>query len=317
MVDQLIRATAADGGVRVVGVIATQLTNEASRRHKLSTVATAALGRAMSASLLLASSMKRPHSRVNIRVAGDGDLGLVFADAGMDGTVRGFVANPDFDLPRKPDGDLDVQTAIGKIGFLKVMRDVGYGDPFSSTVELVSGEIGEDVAWYLASSEQTFSKLMLGEFIQDVGDSNNEAIAHDTDATTVNISAGILFQILPKSAADENLMSRIDQRVEASEPLSTLLKQGKSLDQIMTEVLGDLNLRIFPATQPVKFQCPCTLDRVLGALKMFGEVELRDMIAKDNGAEATCHFCAEVYRADSQQLEEIINGLKAETSLNN
>ncbi|CAN1209205.1 Hsp33 family molecular chaperone HslO [Tumidithrix helvetica PCC 7403] len=313
MVDQLIRATAADGGVRVVGVIATQLTNEASRRHKLSTVATAALGRAMSASLLLASSMKRPHSRVNIRVAGDGNLGLVFADAGMDGTVRGFVANPSFDLPLNADGDPDVREAIGKTGFLRVMRDVGYGDPFASTVELVSGEIGEDVAWYLASSEQTFSKLMVGEFIGDSDLPNGDA----SRRKGVNVSAGILLQILPKAARDENLMAQIDARVEASEGLTRLLKQGKSLEQIMSEILGDLNLHIFPATQPVKFQCPCSLERVLGALKMFGEAELKDMIAKDNGAEATCHFCAEVYRADSQQLEEIINGLKAETSVNN
>jgi molecular chaperone Hsp33 len=308
MVDQLIRATAADGGVRVVGVIATQLTNEASRRHKLSTVATAALGRAMSASLLLASSMKRPHSRVNIRVAGDGDLGLVFADAGMDGTVRGFVANPSFDLPLNANGDPDVQTAIGKTGFLRVMRDVGYGDPFSSTVELVSGEISEDVAWYLASSEQTFSKLLLGEFMQTV-----EA----SETSSLNIAAGILLQILPKAASDENLMAQIDERIAASESLTNLLKQGKSIEQIMTEILGDLNLRIFPATQPVVFKCPCSLERVLGALKMFGEAELKDMIAKDNGAEAACHFCAEVYHADRHQLEEIISGLKAETSLNN
>ena len=162
MADQLVRATAAEGGIRAVGVITTRLTEEARGRHKLSYVATAALGRTMSAGLLLASNMKRAESRINIRVKGDGPLGGILADAGLDGTVRGYVDNPDVELPPNAKGKLDVGGAVGREGYLYVVRDMGYGYPYASTVELVSGEIGDDVTHYLVSSEQTPSALVLG-----------------------------------------------------------------------------------------------------------------------------------------------------------
>ena len=154
MADQLIRATAAEGGIRAVGVISTRLTEEARARHKLSYVATAALGRTMSAGLLLASNMKRAESRVNIRIKGNGPLEGILVDAGLDGTVRGYVGNPDIELPPNSKGKLDVGGAVGHDGYLYVVRDVGYGYPYSSTVELVSGEIGDDLTHYLVTSEQ-------------------------------------------------------------------------------------------------------------------------------------------------------------------
>ncbi|HEY9299620.1 MAG TPA: Hsp33 family molecular chaperone HslO, partial [Phormidium sp.] len=191
MADQLIRATAADGGIRAVGVITTRLTDEARRRHQLSYVATAALGRTMSAGLLLVSSMKRPESRVNIRVKGNGPLGGLLVDAGLDGTVRGYVENPGIELPPNAKGKLDVGGAVGHDGFLYVVRDVGYGYPYSSTVELVSGEIGDDISYYLATSEQTPSALVVGVFVE---------------AGVVTASGGILLQVMPKAASDEALV---------------------------------------------------------------------------------------------------------------
>ncbi|KOR35369.1 MULTISPECIES: Hsp33 family molecular chaperone HslO [Planktothricoides] len=296
MADQLIRATAADGGIRAVGVITTRLTEEARKRHQLSYVATAALGRSMSAGLLLVSSMKRSESRVNIRIKGDGPLGGLLVDAGLDGTVRGYVDNPQVELPPNAKGKLDVGGAVGQ-GYLYVVRDVGYGYPYSSTVELVSGEIGEDITHYLVTSEQTPSALMLGVFVGAEG---------------VTASGGLLLQIMPKAATDEALVETLASRVEALQGFTPLLKAGKTLPDILHQLLGDMGLSILPERQLVRFHCGCSSERMLGALKMLGAAELQDMIEKDDGAEAICHFCNEVYTASAEQLAELIVELRRE-----
>ncbi|MBV8884281.1 MAG: Hsp33 family molecular chaperone HslO [Chroococcidiopsidaceae cyanobacterium CP_BM_RX_35] len=298
MADQLIRATAAAGGIRAVGVITTRLTEEARARHKLSYVATAALGRTMSAGLLLASNMKRAGSRVNLRVKGNGPLEGILVDAGLDGTVRGYVDNPSVELPPNAKGKLDVGGAVGRDGYLYVVRDVGYGYPYASTVELVSGEIGDDVTHYLVSSEQTPSALVLGVFVGSDG---------------VQASGGLLIQVLPKAARDEALVQTLESRVAALSGFTPLLQAGLMLPEIFDQLLGDMGLEIIPETQLVQFHCGCNFDRVLGALKMLGEAELQDMIEKDHGAEATCHFCGKVYQASSDELAQLIVDLRAES----
>ncbi|TFI54440.1 Hsp33 family molecular chaperone HslO [Mastigocladus laminosus UU774] len=298
MADQLIRATAADGGIRAVGAITTRLTEEARRRHQMSYVATAALGRTMTAGLLMASSMKRTGSRVNIRVKGDGPLGGILIDAGLDGTVRGYVGNPAVELPPNIKGKLDVGGAVGD-GFLYVVRDIGYGYPYSSTVELISGEIGDDVAHYLVTSEQTPSALVLGVFVEPSG---------------VTQAGGLLVQVLPKAARDEALIETLESRVAALSGFTPLLQAGKSLIEIFQDLLGDMGVSLFPETQMLRFHCGCSFDRVLGALKMLGEEELQDMIVKDNGAEATCDFCGTVYQASPDHLAQLIVDLQAESS---
>ncbi|CDN10251.1 MAG: Hsp33 family molecular chaperone HslO [Richelia sp.] len=297
MADQLIRATAAEGGIRAVGAISTKLTEEARHRHKLSYVASAALGRAMVSGLLMASSMKRPGSRVNIRVKGDGPLGGLLVDAGLDGTVRGYVENSAIELPPNAQGKLDVGGAVGN-GYLYVVRDVGYGYPYSSTVELVSGEIGDDVTNYLVRSEQTPSALMVGVFV---------------DRSGVTAAGGLLIQVLPKAARDEALVSKLESRVSKLAGFTPLLQAGKTLPEIFQDLLGDMGLNIFPETQLLRFHCGCSFDRVMGALKMLGEEELQDMIVKDNGAEATCDFCGTVYQANRDHLSQLISDLQAES----
>jgi molecular chaperone Hsp33 len=298
MADQLIRATAAGGGIRAVGAITTRLTEEARQRHKLSYVATAALGRTMSAGLLLASNMKRAESRVNIRVKGNGPLGGILVDAGLDGTVRGYVDNPEIELPPKPNGKLDVGGAVGSDGYLYLIRDVGYGYPYSSTVELVSGEIGDDLTHYLATSEQTPSALVVGVFVGAAG---------------VTASGGILLQVMPKAATDEALVQTLESRVAALSGFTPLLQAGKTLPEMFELLLGDMGLEILPEIQMVRFHCGCSPDRFLGALKILGEAELQDMIEKDDGAEATCHFCNEVYQASSNDLSQLIGSLRAQS----
>lgn len=297
MADQLIRAAAADGGIRAVGVITTRLVDEARQRHGLSYVATAALGRTMSAGLLLASSMKRPESRVNIRIKGDGPLGLILADAGLDGTVRGYVQNPSVELPPNSKGKLDVGGAVGANGFVYVVRDVGYGYPYSSTVELVSGEIGDDLTHYLATSEQTPSALILGVFV---------------DSSGVTAAGGLLIQVMPKASRDEELVERLESRIGRLSGFTPLLQAGKSLPQMFEDLLGDMGLTIFPDTQMLRFNCRCSPDRMMGALKLLGVDELQDMIEQDGGAEVTCDFCGEVYQANEKDLAGLIDELHEE-----
>jgi molecular chaperone Hsp33 len=298
MADKLIRATAADSGIRAVGVITTSLTEEARQRHNLSYVATAALGRTMTAGLLLASSMKKEESRVNIRVEGNGPLGSILVDAGLDGTVRGYVQNPHIELPPNSKGKLDVGGAVGQEGYLYVIRDIGYGFPYSSTVELISGEIGDDIANYLITSEQTPSALLLGVFVGESG---------------VTAAGGLLLQVLPKAARDQSLVELLESRIARLSGFTPLLRAGKSLNDIMEEILGDLGLSIFPETQMVHFNCRCSFERVLGALRLLGAAELQDMIEKDEGAEAICQFCGEIYKATETELNQLIVDLQTES----
>ncbi|MGD1906852.1 MAG: Hsp33 family molecular chaperone HslO [Leptolyngbyaceae cyanobacterium] len=299
MADQLIRATAADGGIRIVGVVTTELAQIARQRHGLSYVATVALGRAMSAGLLLVSSMKRPQSRVNLRIQAEGPLGGLLVDAGLDGTVRGYVDHPTVEIAPNDAGGLDVGGALGRTGRLTVVRDVGYGQPHSSTVELVSGEIGEDVTYYLATSEQTPSALVLGVLMGVEG---------------VEASGGLLLQVMPKAARDESLITLLESRMAHLADFSAQLRAQKTLPDIIEALVGDLGLSLLSGEQPVQFRCPCSRSRMLGALKMLGTEELREMIEEDHGAEATCHFCNEIYTVSEEELSQLIETLQAEPS---
>ena len=297
MSDRLIRATAADGGIRAVGAITTSLTETARVRHRLSPVSTDALGRAMTAGLLLTSGMKTKFARVNLRMKGDGPMGGLMVDAGVDGTVRGYVNNPHVEVPLTADGKLDVGGAIGTEGFVYVFRDLGYGRPYSSTVELVSGEVGDDVANYLFSSEQTPSALVLGVSM---------------DSQSVQSAGGILIQVLPKAARDESLVTLLESRVSGLQGFTPLLKAGKDLPDIFEELLGDLGLTIFPEEKELKFDCPCSEQRMLDALKLLGTEELEDMIATDNGAEAVCDFCGEIYQVSEEKLTQLVGELQVQ-----
>ena len=163
--------------------------------------------------------------------------------------------------------------------------------PHSHTVDLVSGEIGDDLTHYLATSEQTPSALVLGVFV---------------DKTGVTAAGGLLIQVMPKAATDEALVETLESRISALTGLTPLLQAGKSLPQMFEELLGDMGLTVFPETQMLRFNCKCSSDRMMGALKLLGEDELRDMIQVDNGAEVTCDFCGEVYQATAQDLENLV-----------
>ena len=176
-----------------------------------------------------------------------------------------------------------------------MVRDVGYGYPYSSTTQLITGEVGDDLTHYLATSEQTPSALLLGVFVGSEG---------------VTAAGGMLLQVLPKAARDESLVELLESRLGGLTGFTPLLQTGKSLPAIFNDLLGDLDLKILPEVQMLRFHCPCSHERMLGSLKMLGREELLDMIETDGGAEATCEFCRTVYHADSEELMRIIESME-------
>lgn len=287
MTDHLVRATAAGGRIRAVAVRTTGVVEEARKRHEMAPTAAAALGKALTGSLLLAA-MIRKEGRINVRIAGGGPIGGIFVDAGTDGTVRGYVGNAELDLPVRENGHLDVGSAVGRSGTLSVTYDLGVR-PYSGTVELISGELGEDFTAYLGKSEQIPSAVSLGVYVDKDG---------------VQSAGGFIVQLLP-NAGDE-IAERLEKTIMDAPFFTEMETQHMPLEKILERVLQGFAVEIFPDEVPLKFSCHCDNERVLNAIRMLGEEEIRDMIATDGQAEVRCHFCNEQYIVPKDELERLI-----------
>tara|TARA_Y100000766_G_scaffold150852_1_gene129639 strand:+ start:1082 stop:2017 length:936 start_codon:yes stop_codon:yes gene_type:complete len=298
IMDRIVRATAANGGIRLVAVLTTESSLEARERHGLSYLTTCILGRAFSASLLLASSMKIMHGRVTLRIRSDGPLKGLLVDAGRDGNVRGYVGNPDleFDLIKTDSNKFtfNFRKALGT-GYLNVIRDNGFGEPFTSTVELVKGNIAEDLASYLYYSEQTPSAVFIGEKIK-----NKKIIC----------TGGLLAQVLPKKGTDPLLVSLLEERCKEINSFSEDLFQEKdNLLSLIKNIFPDIDDNLISEearTQKVKFKCMCSKQRSLNAMKMLDKSELEDILKTEGKAELVCEFCKNKYLISYEDISEII-----------
>jgi len=296
--DKIVRATAANGGIRLIAVTVTESLKEAKERHKLSFITTAILGRSFSAALLLASSMKIMHGRVTFRIRSDGPLKGLLVDAGRDGKVRGYVGNPnlELDLIKNKDGkfNFNFKEAVGT-GYLNVIRDNGTGDPFTSTVELINGSIAEDLASYLLHSEQTPSVVFIGEKFQK---------------SNVICSGGLLAQVLPKKETDPVLISLLEERCREMQSFSEELQGSKNLLSLIKKIFPDIDdysISEKARSQKIEFKCRCSRERSLGAMRMLDKKELIDILEKDKKAELVCEFCKDKFVISYDEIKAMID----------
>ncbi len=290
MDDYLIRATAGSGMIRAFALQTTRLTDEARRRHDLYPVASAALGRTMTVSLVLGAMIKS--GSVTVQVQGDGSLKGVLTSADSEGNVRGYVGNPYVDLPLNAKGKLPVGEAVGE-GMLHVIRDMGLKEPYRGSVPLSSGEIGDDFAYYFTASEQTPSIVGVGVLVNP--------------DRSIQVAGGYVIQLLP--GASDEIITQLEQRTPLLPPVTTLLCKGKSPEEILHHLLADFNVEI-KTKMPVHFACLCTKERLEQSLIAIGEEELQTLITEDEQAELVCHFCEEHYFFSKVELEELLHTLK-------
>jgi molecular chaperone Hsp33 len=289
---ELYRGMAANDGIRVVAVDTTDVVREAVLRQGATPTAGAATGRAMTAALLLSHVLlKSPRDRVTLRLDGGGPLGRVTAEAGLDHAVRGYAQNPDVDLPLRPDGKLDVGRAVGTDGEIRVVRShAPYGDPYTSSIALTSGEVGEDVATYLAVSEQVSSAVMLG--------------VHFTSDGQVDAAGGVLMQALP--GVDPNALTLLEANIRDLGQLTAAMRRAPLLQVVEDELCWGLGFELLTEKPlQVRFECRCTDQRALEALAYFTLEEREQMIAEDGGAEVVCHWCGERRWVTPEQIRSL------------
>ncbi|MCI9487739.1 MAG: Hsp33 family molecular chaperone HslO [Lachnospiraceae bacterium] len=294
--DYIVRATAAGGSVRAFAVTSKNLVEEARRRHDTSPAATAALGRLLTAGAMMGAMMKGEKDVLTLRVKGDGPIGGITVTANSRADVKGTVINPQVLLHARADGKLDVAGAVGK-GTLTVIRDIGLKEPYSGQIDLVSGEIAEDLTYYYALSEQTPSSVALGVLM------NRE--------NTVRQAGGFIIQLMPE--AEEDVIAGLEKRLGEIRSVTALLDAGEDPEELLSHVLGNFGLEILDRI-PTRFFCDCSKVRVKKALISVGKKELEDMIASGEEAEVSCHFCNERYRFEVPELEEILEILENQTS---
>lgn len=287
MTDYIVRATAANAQIRAFAATTRELTEEARRRHNTSPVATAALGRLLTAGAMMGAMMKGEQDLLTLQINGDGPLGGVVVTANSRAEVKGYVHHPE--IVNEPNylGKLDVGGAIG-YGTLKVIKDMGLKEPYSGQVDLITGEIAEDLTYYFAASEQIPSSVALGVLM------NKE--------NTVRQAGGFILQLMP--FADEAVISKLEKKIDEVTSITDLLEQGMTPEKILEQVIGEFGMEITD-TVPTKFSCNCSKHRVSRAIAGISEQDLEELITEDKPIEVKCHFCNSAYEFTVEELKEL------------
>lgn len=288
MSDTLLRAIARDAGIQISAAVTTGLVERAREIHDTTPVATAALGRTLTATAIMGSQLKTDDGSVTVQVKGNGPLGTIVCVGDADGWVRGYLQNAGCELPLRADGKLDVGGGIGR-GYLMVIKDIGLKDPITGTVALVNGEIAEDLTRYFAESEQIPSACALGVLV-------------DTDRS-VKCAGGWLVQLMP-GVKDADI-DRLEANLAKIEPMTTMLDKGMTLEQIVQTVLDGFAVD-FLQTDPIGYRCACSREKVERALLSMGKDELSKMAEEQEKSEVTCQFCDKVYVFSREELRQLL-----------
>ena len=310
--DKLLHATAADNQIRCMAAVTTNLVAEACRRHRTFPTASAALGRTLTGGLLLGSGVK-DLEKLTVHFDCDGPIGDIVAQADAHGNVRGYVANPQADATAlNQHGKLDVRAVVGG-GQLYITRDAGFEiglmkEPYRGMVPIVSGEIGEDIAYYLAKSEQINSAVSLG-VLMIVDRAESRRTEHDNtaefplDSLRVAAAGGFIVQMLPR--AEDGLAAHLERNISQAPYATDMIRDGLTPIGMLRAVLGDLDLAVLEEKEP-RFLCQCSHERALLIIGALGRQEVEDMLQKDNGAELICHFCNEAYQISAVELKGLL-----------
>ncbi|CAM4296716.1 Hsp33 family molecular chaperone HslO [Lacicoccus alkaliphilus] len=288
MSDHLVRGLGLNDEIRILAVDTTETINEAVSRHGAYPTAAAALGRAMTAAVLMGSMLKN-EEKVTATIEGGGPIGAIVVDSNADGTVRGYLGNPHVHFDLNSSGKLDVKRAVGTEGALRVVKDIGLKEHFTGSTEIVSGEIAEDFSYYFYASEQVPSIVGLGVLVNP--------------DNTIKAAGGFIIQVLPE-AGDETF-EFLDARAKEMSPVSQQIDKGLSPREIIDEAIGEKNWREL-GEMPVSFECSCSKERFLNAIAALDPSEIMSMIQEDGGAEADCHFCRNKVWIDKEELKELI-----------
>ena len=288
----ILRGTSKNHGIRIFAADTTSMVEEARRLHNTSPVASAALGRALTASSIMGIMMKGDNDKLTLSINGKGPLGTIVCVADSKGTVKGYVSNPLVDIPNRADGKLDVGSAVGINGLVTIIKDMGMKEPYTGQYPLVNGEIAEDLTAYYAYSEQQPSAIALGVLV-------------DVDYS-IKAAGGFIVQLMPE--AEEKDIDILEKNLSQITSVSHLIDDGKTPEDLINLVLKDLEPMIYEKI-PVSYKCDCSRERIEKALISIGKKDLDEIINEDKLAEVSCHFCNTVYHFNEAELIDLRKSL--------